>query len=243
MCQQAAELGSSSKNFITNIIDGDLKNNKNGGRVLTRFPPEPNGYLHLGHAKSICFNFGVARQFNGQTNMRFDDTNPEKEEIEYINSIQDDVRWLISGDTKANPAPWHESIRHASDYFQSLYDAAEYLIQNGLAYVDNLTPEEMREYRGTLTEPGKDSPYRSRTVEENLQLFRDMRDGKFADGHCVLRAKIDNSSPNMNLRDPTLYRIKKSTHPITGDQWCVYPMYDFAHAISDAMEGITHRYD
>lgn len=235
-----AAIATPNKNFITNIIDDDIASNKNGGRVVTRFPPEPNGYLHLGHAKSICFNFGVADSYKGSTNMRFDDTNPAKEDMEYVNSILDDVRWLITSDTKAHVAPWSGSVRHASDYFDVICDAAVYLIKNNLAYVDNLTPEEMKEYRGTLTEVGKDSPYRSRTIEENLQLFADMKSGKFQDGHCVLRAKIDMSSANINLRDPTLYRIKKASHPITGDKWSIYPMYDFAHVISDALEGITH---
>eukprot|EP00981_Chlorochromonas_danica_P013618 scaffold6586_cov169-Ochromonas_danica.AAC.3 len=229
-----------AKNFIVNIIEEDLRNNKNNGRVLTRFPPEPNGYLHLGHAKSINLNFGVAKAFNGVTNMRFDDTNPEKEDMEYVNAILDDVRWLVTGNTHAEPAPWDGAVRHASDYFQVIYDAAEYLIQNSLAYVDHLTQEEMREYRGSLTEPGKNSPYRDRSVEENLRLFREMRDGLHPDGHCVLRAKIDMAHGNINMRDPALYRIKKASHPVTGDKWCVYPMYDFAHAISDAMESITH---
>jgi len=240
-----------TRNFITNIIDDDIRANRNGGRVVTRFPPEPNGYLHLGHAKSICFNFGVARQYNGVTHMRMDDTNPAKEEIEYVESILQDVKWLVgdagtSNDVAAAAAaagatdPWHGPVRHASDYFNVIHDAAVFLIQQGLAYVDNLTPEEMKAYRGTLTEPGKDSPYRTRSVEENLQLFADMRAGKYPDGHCVLRAKIDMSSPNMNLRDPTLDRIKRATPPITGDAWCIYPMYDFAHAMSDALEGITH---
>ena len=228
------------KNFIRNIIEDDIAANRNGGRVLTRFPPEPNGYLHLGHAKSICCNFGVASSYNGATNMRFDDTNPAKEDMEYVNAILDDVRWLVSSDTKASPAPWSGEVRHASDYFQTIYDAALHLLRKGLAYVDDLTPEEMREFRGTLTEPGRDSPYRGRSVEENLRLFEAMRAGQLPDGKCVLRAKIDMGSPNMNLRDPTLYRIKRESHPITGDTWCVYPMYDFAHAISDALEGITH---
>eukprot|EP01038_Epipyxis_sp_PR26KG_P004399 gene4399-6222_t len=233
-------IGKSKVNFITNIIQEDIDSNWNGGRVITRFPPEPNGYLHLGHAKSINFNFGVAKDFNGVTNMRFDDTNPAKEDMEYVNAILDDVKWLVTGEINPDIPPWNKNIRHASDYFPIIYKSAEYLIQNGLAYVDNLSPDEMREYRGTLSEPGKNSPYRNRSVEENLQLFHDMKSGKFADGQCVVRAKIDMSSPNMNLRDPTLYRIKSESHPITGDEWCIYPMYDFAHAISDAVEGITH---
>ena len=237
-----------TRNFITNIIDDDIRANRNGGRVVTRFPPEPNGYLHLGHAKSICFNFGVARQYNGVTHMRMDDTNPAKEEIEYVESILQDVKWLVGDAAVAVAAaaaagtadPWHGPVRHASDYFDVIHDSAVFLIQQGLAYVDDLTPDEMKAYRGTLTEPGKNSPHRARSVEDNLRLFADMRSGKFPDGHCVLRAKIDMSSPNMNLRDPTLYRIKRATHPITGDAWCIYPMYDFAHAMSDALEGITH---
>jgi len=228
------------KNFISNIIEEDIANHKNGGRVVTRFPPEPNGYLHLGHAKSVNFNFGIAAAYGGVTNMRFDDTNPAKEDMEYVLSILDDVRWLVKGDTNADPAPWVGKVRHASDYFQVIYDSAEYLIALGLAYVDDLTAEQMREYRGTLTEPGKNSPYRDRCIDENLSLFRQMKSGAFNDGEKVLRAKIDMSSPNMNLRDPTLYRIKRAAHPITGSQWLIYPMYDYAHAISDAMEGITH---
>jgi len=231
------------KNFVTNIIDEDIAAGRNGGRVVTRFPPEPNGYLHLGHAKSIRINFGLAGHYNGVTHMRFDDTNPEKEEMEYIRSILDDVRWLVGGSNGSEenaPAPWFGPVRHASDYFQTLYDGAEYLIQKGLAYVDDLTPEEMREYRGTLTQPGKDSPSRTRSVEENLRLFRAMKNGELPDGKCVLRAKIDMSAANMNLRDPTLYRIKRAAHPMTGDKWCIYPMYDYAHAVSDALEAITH---
>ncbi len=231
------------KNFVTNKIEQDLSENKNGGRVVTRFPPEPNGYLHLGHAKSVNINFGLAKAYKGVTHMRFDDTNPAKEEMEYVNSILEDVRWLVNTEKKTGPevdAPWFGEIRHASDYFPIMYEAAEYLIQQGLAYVDDSTPEEMKELRGTLTEPGKDSVYRSRSVEENLQRFRDMRDGKLPDGTCVLRAKIDMSSPNLNMRDPAMYRIKRAEHPLTGDQWCIYPMYDFAHSLSDALEGITH---
>lgn len=234
------------KNFITNMIDDDLSKNKNGGRIVTRFPPEPNGYLHLGHAKSININFGLASAYKGVTHMRFDDTNPAKEEIEYVRSILEDVKWLVNDEESTTIAtadrvePWFGPIRHASDYFNTIYDAAEYLISNNLAYVDELSPEEMRTYRGTLTEPGKDSPHRSRSVEENLQMFRNMKNGKYPDGYCVLRAKIDMQSPNLNMRDPTLYRIKKETHPLTGDEWCIYPMYDFAHAMSDALEGITH---
>ena len=231
------------KNFVTNIIDDDLAQNRNGGRIVTRFPPEPNGYLHLGHAKSVNINFGLAKAYKGVTHMRFDDTNPAKEEIEYVNSILEDVRWLVNTEKSTGPEadrPWEGDVRHASDYFPKIYEAAEYLIQQGLAYVDDSTPEQMKELRGTLTKPGQDSPYRTRSVEENLQLFRDMKEGKMEDGKCVLRAKIDMSSPNMNLRDPTLYRIKRAEHPLTGNQWCIYPMYDFAHSMSDALEGITH---
>lgn len=231
------------KNFVTNIIEDDLAQNKNGGRVVTRFPPEPNGYLHLGHAKSVNINFGLAKAYNGVTHMRFDDTNPAKEEIEYVKSILEDVRWLVNTEKSTGPEadqPWEGDVRHASDYFPRIYEAAEYLIQQGLAYVDDSTPEQMKELRGTLTKPGQDSRYRQRSVEENLQLFRDMKAGKMEDGKCVLRAKIDMSSPNMNLRDPTLYRIKRAEHPLTGNQWCIYPMYDFAHSMSDALEGITH---
>ena len=229
-----------TRNFITNIIEDDIAKGRNGGRVLTRFPPEPNGYLHLGHAKSILFNFGVAKAYNGATNMRFDDTNPEKEETEYVEAIKDDVRWLVAGDTKAVPAPWNDAVRHASDYFETLYAGAEHFIMQGKAYVEELSAEEMREYRGTLTEPGRNSPHRDRSVEENLALFRKMRSGQLPDGACVLRAKIDMSSPNMNLRDPTLYRIKHAEHPMTGNAWPIYPMYDYAHAVSDAIEGISH---
>jgi glutaminyl-tRNA synthetase len=228
------------KNFISNIIEEDIRNGKYGGRVITRFPPEPNGYLHLGHAKSVNFNFAVASAYGGVTNMRFDDTNPAKEDLEYVHSILDDVRWLITGKTSITPPPWDGPVRNASSYFQVLYDAAEYLILQQLAYVDDLSLEQMREYRGTLTTPGKDSPFRNRGVEDNLRLFRAMRDGEFPDGHCVLRAKIDMASPNLNMRDPTLYRIKRAEHPVTGNKWCIYPMYDFAHALSDALEGITH---
>ncbi len=228
------------KNFISNIIEDDLNNKRNGGRVVTRFPPEPNGYLHLGHAKSIILNFGVAKLYNGVTNMRFDDTNPAKEDMEYVNSILDDVRWLITSDTKANPPPWDGAVRHASDYFDIIYNSAVFLIKNGLAYVDDLSADEMREYRGTLTEPGINSPYRDRSIEDNFLLFENMKNGVYPDGQCVLRAKIDMASPNINMRDPALYRIKRASHPITGDKWLIYPMYDFAHAISDAVEGITH---
>lgn len=223
---------SSNNNFIRNIIKEDLKNNKNNGKVATRFPPEPNGYLHIGHAKSICLNFGMAKEFNGTCNLRFDDTNPVKEDIEYVNSIQEDVKWLGFS--------WDDRLYYASDYFQKLYDYAVQMIKDGKAYVDNLTAEEIKEYRGTLTTAGKESPYRNRSVEESLELFEKMKNGEFEDGHCVLRAKIDMSSPNMNMRDPAIYRIKKAHHHRTGNDWCIYPMYDFAHGISDALEGITH---
>lgn len=218
--------------FIRTIIREDIRNGKNGGRVHTRFPPEPNGYLHIGHAKSICLNFGMAEEFGGKCNLRFDDTNPEKEEVEYVESIKEDVRWL--------GFDWEDREFYASDYFEQLYEFAIELIKNGKAYVDHLTPEEIREYRGTLTEPGKNSPYRDRSVEENLDLFEKMRKGAFEEGECVLRAKIDMASPNINMRDPALYRIKKAHHHRTGDKWLMYPMYDFAHALSDAIEHITH---
>jgi glutaminyl-tRNA synthetase len=219
-------------NFIRQIIDRDLKEGKHGGRVHTRFPPEPNGYLHVGHAKSICLNFGVARDYGGLCNLRFDDTNPEKESIEYLEAIQEDVRWL--------GFDWDDRLFHASDYFDQLYDYAVQLIKDGKAYVDSLTPEELRTHRGTLTESGRESPYRNRTVAENLELFERMRRGEFREGEHVLRARIDMGSPNINLRDPTIYRIKLVPHPRTGDKWCIYPMYDYAHCISDALEGITH---
>jgi glutaminyl-tRNA synthetase len=218
-------------NFIRQIINNDLKNNKNDGKVVTRFPPEPNGYLHIGHAKSICLNFGIAAEYNGRCNLRFDDTNPEKESDEYVESIKRDVSWL--------GFEWSE-LCHASDYFEQLYDYAVQLIKQGQAYVDSLSPEEIRAYRGTLTEPGKESPDRNRSIEENLDLFQRMRAGEFADGQYVLRAKIDMASPNMNMRDPALYRIRRVHHQRTGDDWCIYPMYDYTHCISDAMEGITH---
>ncbi|SFL42532.1 glutamine--tRNA ligase/YqeY domain fusion protein [Pelosinus propionicus] len=221
-----------SSNFIENIINEDLKNNKNNKRVHTRFPPEPNGYLHIGHAKSICLNFGIARDYNGLCNLRFDDTNPSKEEVEYVESIQEDVKWL--------GFDWDDRMFYASDYFEQLYECAVQLIKSEKAYVCDLNPQEMREYRGTLTEPGKNSPYRDRSIAENLELFDGMRAGKFADGSRVLRAKIDMASPNVNLRDPILYRIMRAEHHRTGNTWCIYPMYDFAHPISDALEGITH---
>jgi len=218
-------------NFIRNIIDEDLANGKHE-TVITRFPPEPNGYLHIGHAKSICLNFGLASHYQGRCHLRFDDTNPVKEEQEYIDGIKTDLTWL--------GFDWGEHEYHASDYFETLYGYAEKLVENGFAYVCDLNPEEMREYRGTLTEPGKESPYRSRSNEENLDLLRRMRAGEFADGSRVLRARIDMASPNMNLRDPIIYRILRATHPRTGDAWCIYPMYDFAHGQSDSLEKVTH---
>ena len=219
-------------NFIRNIIAEDLKVKKNDGQVITRFPPEPNGYLHIGHAKSICLNFGLAAENNGRCHLRFDDTNPSKEDVEYTESIQRDVKWL--------GFDWGEHLYYASDYFERLYNYAVDLIKAGKAYVCDLTPDEVRQYRGTLTEPGKESPYRNRSVEENLDLFARMRAGEFPDGSRVLRAKIDMTSPNLNMRDPVIYRILRATHHRTGDQWCIYPMYDFAHPLSDAIEGITH---
>ena len=218
--------------FIRTIVAEDVQAGKNGGRVATRFPPEPNGYLHIGHAKSIVLNFGVAREFDGTCNLRFDDTNPTKEDVEYVQSIEEDVRWL--------GFEWNGEPRFASDYFPTLYEYAVHLIREGKAYVDSLTSEEIRQYRGTLTEPGRESPYRSRTVEENVDLFERMRAGEFADGEHVLRAKIDMSSPNINMRDPVLYRIRRAQHHRTDDAWCIYPMYDFAHPPSDALEHITH---
>ena len=218
--------------FVREIVTEDLKVGREGGRVHTRFPPEPNGYLHIGHAKAICLDFGVAADFGGLCNLRFDDTNPAKEDVEYVDAIQDDVRWL--GFT------WDDRMFYASDYFELMYEYAEGLIRDGKAYVDSLSADEIREHRGTLTEPGTDSPYRARSVEENLDLFARMRAGEFPDGAHVLRAKIDMASPNINMRDPTLYRIRHATHHRTGDAWCVYPTYDYAHPISDAIEGITH---
>lgn len=218
------------RNFITDIIDEDLKEGRVQS-VATRFPPEPNGYLHIGHAKSICLNFGLARDYHGTCNMRFDDTNPEKEDMEYINSIQRDVQWLGFKWTK---------VCHSSDYFERLYGYALELIDQGLAYVDELSPEQIREYRGTLKEPGKESPFRNRSVEENRALFEKMRNGEFKEGQVCLRAKIDMASPFICMRDPVIYRVRFASHAITGDKWCIYPMYDFTHCISDAIEGITH---
>jgi glutaminyl-tRNA synthetase len=219
-------------NFLKQIIEKDLETNKHQGKVVTRFPPEPNGYLHIGHAKSICLNFGLAADYKGRCHLRFDDTNPETEEVEYINSIQEDVKWL--------GFDWGEHKYYASDYFQQLYDWAEYLIKNDKAYVCSLNEDQLREYRGDFNRPGKNSPYRNRTVEENLDLFRRMKAGEFSEGTHVLRAKIDMQSPNMNMRDPLLYRIRKTPHHRTGDKWCIYPMYDYAHPLSDAIEHITH---
>ena len=223
---------STATNFIRHIIDADQKAGKNNGRVHTRFPPEPNGYLHIGHAKSICLNFGLARDYNGLCNLRFDDTDPSKESIEYVDSIKADVRWL--------GFDWQDREYYASDYFEQLFEYAVQLIKAGKAYVDSLSADEIREYRGTLTTPGKNSPYRERSIEENLDLFERMRAGEFKDGEHVLRAKIDMASPNIIMRDPTLYRIKHVAHYRTGKMWCIYPMYDFTHCLSDSIEGITH---
>jgi glutaminyl-tRNA synthetase len=227
-----AESADRPSNFVRDIVLDDLKTNKFNGRVHTRFPPEPNGYLHIGHAKSICLNFGLAAEFSGQTNLRFDDTNPEKEEQEYVDSIITDARWL--------GADWGDRMFYASDYFDQLHAWAVQLIKAGKAYVDDLGAEEMRKYRGSLTEPGKDSPHRNRSVEENLDLFERMRKGAFPDGSRTLRAKIDMASPNLNMRDPVMYRILHASHHRTGDRWCIYPMYDFAHGQSDSLEQITH---
>lgn len=222
----------SSLNFIERVIEQDLKEGNHGGRVVTRFPPEPNGYLHIGHAKSICLNFGLAEKYKGRCHLRFDDTNPEKEEIEYIESIKEDVHWL--------GFDWDKHEYFASDYFEQLYEFAVHLIKAGKAYIDSLSPEEIREYRGTLKKPGKESPDRSRPIDESLDLFERMRKGEFEEGKYVLRAKIDMASGNLNMRDPTLYRIKKIKHHRTGETWSIYPMYDFTHPLSDAIEGITH---
>jgi glutaminyl-tRNA synthetase len=220
------------QDFIREIVAEDLKEGRHGRRVNTRFPPEPNGYLHIGHAKSICLNFGVAEEFGGLCNLRFDDTNPAKEDVEYVDSIQEDVRWL--------GFDWGDRRFYASDYFEQMYRYAEQLINDGKAYVDSLTADQIREYRGSLTSPGRNSPYRDRPVDENIDLFRRMRAAEFPDGAHVLRAKIDMASPNINMRDPTLYRIRHATHHRTDDAWCIYPTYDYAHPISDAIEGITH---
>ncbi len=228
----AAEDFTPGLNFIRTIIEADIKAAKNGGRVHTRFPPEPNGYLHIGHAKSICLNFGLAAEYRGLCNLRFDDTNPGKEDVEYVDSIMADVRWL--------GFDWQDRLYYASDYFEQLYQFALHLIRTGKAYVCALTADQMREYRGTLTDPGKNSPCRDRSPEESLDLFQRMRAGEFPDGAYVLRARIDMASPNLNMRDPVLYRIRRESHHRTGDRWCIYPMYDYTHPISDALEGITH---
>jgi glutaminyl-tRNA synthetase len=221
-----------SSNFIEDIIEADIKFNKNNGEVVTRFPPEPNGYLHIGHAKSICLNFGLAKKYNGRCHLRFDDTNPGKEDVEYVDSIMQDVKWL--------GFDWGQHLHYASDYFEKLYEYAIQLIKEGKAYVCDLNSDEIRKYRGTLKEPGKESPYRSRPIEENLDLFKRMKAGEFENGAHVLRAKIDMKSGNINMRDPVIYRIQKSEHHRTGDKWCIYPMYDFTHCLSDSMEEITH---
>lgn len=226
------EILQNPSNFIQNEINDDLKNGRYSEGIHTRFPPEPNGYLHIGHAKSICLNFGLAQQYGGMCNLRFDDTNPVKEDVEYVDSIQADVKWMGFS--------WDKRMYYASDYFEKLYEFAVQLIKNGKAYVDDSNAEEIRAMRGTLTEAGKESPYRNRSVEENLALFEAMKQGEFADGEKVLRAKIDMASPNINMRDPVIYRIAHATHHRTGDAWCIYPMYDFAHPLSDAIEGITH---
>ncbi len=222
---------SDKTNFIKTIIENDISTNKHEGRVCTRFPPEPNGFLHIGHAKSICLNFGVAEDYGGKCNLRFDDTNPEKENQEYIDSIKEDVTWL--------GFKW-DKLCYASDYFENLYDYAKNLIKENLAYVDSQTSEQIRKTRGTLTEPGTESPHRDRPIDENLKLFEDMKDGKYKDGEMVLRLKIDMSNPNLNMRDPVIYRIKHITHHRTKDKWCIYPLYDFTHCLSDAIENITH---
>lgn len=221
-----------SLNFVEEIVKADLAEGKNDGRLQTRFPPEPNGYLHIGHAKAILLNYGLAQKYNGEFHMRFDDTNPTKEKTEFVESIKEDIQWL--------GADWKDHLYFASDYFDQMYECAIKLIKKGKAFVCDLTAEQIREYRGTLTEGGKESPYRNRSVEENLQLFEEMREGKYADGEKVLRAKIDMNSPNINMRDPVIYRVARMTHHNTGDKWCIYPMYDFAHPIEDAIEGITH---
>ncbi|NRA85458.1 MAG: glutamine--tRNA ligase [Gammaproteobacteria bacterium] len=227
MSQEAVKV----TNFIRNIIDKDLASGKHTG-VITRFPPEPNGYLHIGHAKSICLNFGIGQDYQGQTNLRFDDTNPLKEDIDFVNSIKADVSWL--------GFKWHGDIHYSSDNFEALYNYAVELIENGKAFVCGLNAEEMREYRGTLTKPGRPSPDRDRSVSDNLELFKQMRSGEFKEGQYSLRAKIDMSSPNIKMRDPIIYRIRFVEHHQTGNTWCIYPMYDFTHCISDALEGITH---
>ena len=232
MSDANSKVDATPQDFIRDIVSADVAAGKNGGRVVTRFPPEPNGYLHIGHAKAICVDFGVAAEFGGVCNLRFDDTNPVKEDVEYVDSIKDDVRWL--------GFDWADREFYASDYYEQLYQFAERLIEKGVAYVDSLTADEIREHRGTLTEPGKDSPYRTRSVDENLDLFRRMRAGEFADGAHVLRAKTDMAATNITMRDPVLYRIRHAHHHRTGDTWCIYPMYDYAHPLSDAIEGVTH---
>ena len=232
MENQTTDESARGKDFIRQIVTEEVAAGKNGGRVQTRFPPEPNGYLHIGHAMAICVDFGVAEEFGGTCFLRFDDTNPERETEEFVEGIKNDVQWL--------GFDWADRLRHASDYFPRIYSFAVELIEKGLAYVDHLNAEQIREYRGTLTEPGQNSPYRDRPVEENLRLLEGMKRGDFEEGECVLRAKIDMASPNINLRDPTLYRIRKVAHQRTGDEWCIYPMYDYAHTLSDALEGTTH---
>ena len=232
MTQTAEPDITTGSDFIRSIVADDYKTGKFGGNVITRFPPEPNGYLHIGHAKSACLNFGLAYENDGHCNMRFDDTNPTREEVEYVNSILEDVRWL--------GWDWGDNLFYASDYFEQLYEMAVDLIRKGKAYVEDLSFEEIREYRGTLTEPGRESPYRNRSLGENLDLFHKMRAGEFDEGSRVLRARIDMASPNLNLRDPVLYRILKASHHRTGDDWVIYPMYDFAHGQSDSIEGVTH---
>ena len=227
-----SDLVTSKSNFIRDIIDEHNQTGRFGGKVHTRFPPEPNGYLHIGHAKSICLNFGIAKDYGGLTNLRFDDTNPTKEDVEYVESIKANIRWL--------GFDWDDREYFASDYFETLYDCAVQLIKKGKAFVCHLSAEELRDYRGTLTEPGRESPYRNRSIEENLDLFMRMRQGEFPDGYCTLRAKIDMGSPNFNMRDPVMYRILHAEHHRTGDDWCIYPMYDYAHCVSDSVEGITH---
>ena len=227
-----SDLVTSKSNFIRDIIDEHNQTGRFGGKVHTRFPPEPNGYLHIGHAKSICLNFGIAKDYGGLTNLRFDDTNPTKEDVEYVESIKANIRWL--------GFDWDDREYFASDYFETLYDCAVQLIKKGKAFVCHLSADELRDYRGTLTEPGRESPYRNRSIEENLDLFMRMRQGEFPDGYCTLRAKIDMGSPNFNMRDPVMYRILHAEHHRTGDDWCIYPMYDYAHCVSDSVEGITH---
>jgi glutaminyl-tRNA synthetase len=233
MSDNSTETDKFASNFIHHKINEDLKSNKHGGKVITRFPPEPNGYLHIGHAKSICLNFGIAENYdNARCHLRFDDTNPAKEDVEYVDSIMEDIKWLGFN--------WGDHLYHASDYFDKLYSYAVKLIKDGKAFVCSLSHEKMREYRGTLTEPGKNSPDRDRSISENLDMFEKMKNGEYEDGRYTLRAKIDMASPNMNMRDPAIYRIKRAHHQRTGDKWCIYPMYDFAHGLSDAIEGITH---